>query len=70
MDTEKYKRSRDKDRIRQNLLNWAEVTALCVELRKSVLQIQSGIDDEEELIRMVFAEAVARKEKQWESMKH
>ena len=59
----------DQERMRGNLLAWADITALCLELKKSVLRAQYGIDDDEELTRMVFAEAVARKEQQWESMK-
>ena len=55
--------------MRQNLLAWADITALCVELRKAVLKAQTGITADEELTRMVFAEAVARKEQAWEAMK-
>ena len=62
-------RLHDQERMRSNLLAWADITALCLELRKSVLKAKYGIDDDEELTRMVFAEAVARKEQQWESMK-
>ncbi|MDY0091978.1 MAG: hypothetical protein RBT80_04690 [Candidatus Vecturithrix sp.] len=43
--------------------------ALCLKLRKSVLKAKYGIDDDEKLMWMVSAEAVARMEQQWESMK-
>ncbi len=59
----------DPKRIERNLLDWAEITALCIELRKSVLKMKHGIKDDEELTRMVFAEAVARKEQQWKTMR-
>ncbi|MBD3305049.1 hypothetical protein GF339_01730 [candidate division KSB3 bacterium] len=68
MEDPQYKRCTDPDRLRRNLLAWAEITELCLELRKSVLKAQTGIEDDEELTRMVFAEAVARKENQWASM--
>ncbi len=55
--------------MRKNLMMWAEITALCLELRKSVLKTKYKTEDDEELTKMVFAEAVARKEKKWESMK-
>lgn len=59
----------DQERMRGNLLAWADITALCLELRKSALKAKYGIDDDEKLTWMVFVEAVARKEQQWESMK-
>ncbi len=59
----------NKERMRKNLMMWAEITALCLELRKSVLKTKYKTEDDEELTKMVFAEAVARKEKKWESMK-
>lgn len=58
----------DKEQISKNLMGWAEITALCIELRKSVLKAKYGIEDDEELTRMVFAEAVADKEKKWASL--
>jgi hypothetical protein len=69
MDSKTQKHPIDQERIRQNLLAWVDVTTLCIELRKSVLKAKYGIDDDEELTRMVFAEAVIRKEKAWKLMK-
>lgn len=60
----------DPERICRNLMAWADITALCIELRKSVLKAQYQIDDDEELTRMVFAETIARKEAAWNSMEH
>jgi hypothetical protein len=69
MSSKKQKHRIDEERIRQNLMAWVDVTTLCIELRKSVLKAKYSIDDDEELTRMVFAEAVTRKEKAWKFMK-
>jgi hypothetical protein len=55
----------DPERMCRNLATWAELTALCIELRKSVLRAQTGVDDDEELTRLAFAEAVRLKEQKW-----
>jgi hypothetical protein len=68
MPQKHQKQSTDKERIRQNLIAWADITALCIEIRKSVLKAKHGIEDDEELTRMVFAEVVANKEKTWRLM--
>jgi hypothetical protein len=70
MASDQYKRSTDPEHIRQNLKAWADITALCIELRKSVLKAKYGIEDDEELTRMVFAEAVVKKEQKWKSTGH
>jgi hypothetical protein len=62
------KRSTDTERICQNLMAWADITALCLELRKSFLKAKYGIEDDEELTRIVFAEAIVNKERKWKSM--
>ena len=56
--------------MRKNLIAWADITALCLELRKSVLKAEYGVEDDEELTKMVFAEAVANKEKKWKLVTH
>jgi len=64
------KRIADREHCFKNIMAWAEITALCLELRKSVLKRKRGIDDDEELTRMVFSEIVLMKEKKWESVNH
>lgn len=56
------------EQIQRNLTAWADITAICIELRKAVLKTQYGIEDDAELTRMVFTEAVARKEAAWDSI--
>ena len=52
------------ERIEQNLRAWADITSLCIDLRKSVLRAKLGVDDDSELVRLVFRESLA-KEKKW-----
>ncbi len=53
------------ERIEQNLRAWADITSLCIDLRKSVLRAKLGVDDDSELVRLVFRESVLAKEKKW-----
>lgn len=62
------KRLYDSERLRRNIQTWAEVTDLCLELRKAVLKAKIGIGDDAELTRRVLAEIVAIKEKEWTLM--
>jgi len=59
----------DKQRLSKNLEEWADITALCLELRKSYLKTKYGITDDEELTKMVFSEIVRNKERRWKSDK-
>lgn len=58
----------DPERLRCNIQAWAEVTNLCIELRKAILKAKTGIGDDAELTRRVLADIVVLKEKQWTLM--
>lgn len=55
----------DEESITNNLRSWADITRLCIDLRKSVIRDRDGIEDDEELVRRVFRESVLAKEKKW-----
>ncbi|MDM8550767.1 hypothetical protein QUF72_11840 [Desulfobacterales bacterium HSG2] len=63
------KRITDKERLSKNLGKWADITALCLELRKSYLKTKYGITDDGELTKRVFSEIVRNKERRWISDK-
>jgi hypothetical protein len=55
----------DEGSITRNLGSWADITRLCIDLRKSVIRDRDGVEDDEELVRRVFRESVLAKEKKW-----
>ena len=48
---------------------WPDITAFCFELRKSFLKSKYSSMDDNTLIKKLFAEIVANKEKKWTSKK-
>ena len=59
-----------KKRLSKNLMAWPDITAFCMELRKSFLKSKCSDMDDKDLIKKLFAEIVANKEKNWTSKKH
>jgi len=59
-----------KERLSKNLMAWPDITAFCMELRKSFLKSKCSDMDDKDLIKKLFAEIVANKEKNWTSKKH
>ena len=59
-----------KERLSKNLMAWPDITAFCMELRKSFLKSKCSDMDDNDLIKKLFAEIVANKEKNWTSKKH
>ncbi len=59
-----------KERLSKNLMAWPDITAFCLELRKSFLKSKRSDMDDKDLIKKLFAESVANKEKIWKSKKH
>lgn len=59
-----------KERLSKNLMAWPDITAFCLELRKSFLKLRHTSMDEKNLIKKLFAENVANKEKNWISKRH
>jgi hypothetical protein len=59
-----------KERLSKNLMAWPDITAFCLELRKSFLKSRHTSMDNNDLIRKLFAENVANKEKNWISKRH
>jgi hypothetical protein len=59
-----------KERLSKNLMAWPDITAFCLELRKSFLKSKYSFMDDNALIKKLFAEIVANKEKKWTSKKH
>ena len=59
-----------KERLSKNLMAWPDITAFCLELRKSFLKSRHTSMDNNDLIRKLFAENVANKEKKWASKRH
>ncbi len=51
------------ERLSKNLMDWPEITAFCLELRKSFLKLKYSDMDDKDLIKKIFAEIVAMKEK-------
>jgi len=64
------KNSRLKERLSKNLMAWPDITAFCLELRKSFLKSRYSSMDDNNLTKEVFAEIVANKEKNWTSKRH
>jgi len=59
-----------RERLSKNLMAWPDITAFCLELRKSFLKSRHTSMDNNDLIRKLFAENVANKEKNWISKRH
>ena len=59
----------NKERLSNNLMAWPEITAFCLELRKSFLRAKYDSIEENELTKKLFSEIVAKKEKKWTSKK-
>jgi hypothetical protein len=59
-----------KERLSKNLMTWPGITAFCLELRKSFLKSKYSSMDDNALIKKLFAEIVANKEKKWTSKRH
>ena len=58
------------ERLSKNLMEWPELTAFCLELRKSFLKSKYSAMADNDLIKKIFKEIVAMKEKNWESKRH
>jgi hypothetical protein len=58
------------ERLSKNLMKWPELTAFCLELRKSFLRSKYNSMADNDLINKIFTEIVAIKEKQWASKRH
>ena len=58
------------ERLSKNLMDWPEITAFCLELRKSFLKSKYSSMDDNNLINKIFSEIVAMKEKKWASKRH
>ena len=58
------------ERLSKNLMDWPEITAFCIELRKSFLKSKYGAMTDKDLINKIFTENVAMKEKKWASKRH
>ena len=56
-----------KERLSKNLMAWPDITAFCFELRKSFLKSRDTSMNDNNLIKELFAEIVANKEKNWTS---
>jgi len=54
-----------KERLSKNLMAWPDITAFFMELRKSFLKSKCSDMDDKDLIKKLFAEIVANKEKNW-----
>ena len=59
-----------KERLSKNLMAWSDITAFCLELRKSYLKSKYGSIDDNDLIKKLFAEIVKNKEKNWTLNRH
>ena len=59
-----------KERLSKNLMAWPDITAFCLELRKSFLKSKYSSMDDNALIKKLFAEIVANKEKKWTLKRH
>ena len=53
------------ERLSKNLMDWPEITAFCLELRKSFLKSKYSAMTDKDLINKIFTEIVAMKEKKW-----
>ena len=60
----------NKERLSNNLMAWPEITAFCLELRKSFLREKYRPIEDKELTTRLFSEIVAKKEKKWTLKKH
>jgi hypothetical protein len=58
------------ERLSKNLMDWPEITAFCLELRKSFLKSKYSAMTDNDLIKKIFTEIVAMKEKKWTSKRH
>jgi hypothetical protein len=59
----------NKKQLSNNLMAWPDITAFCLELRKSFLKAKYGSIEEKALTIKLFSEIVAKKEKKWTSKK-
>jgi hypothetical protein len=58
------------ERLSKNLMAWSDITAFCLELRKSYLKSKYSSMDDNDLIKKLFAEIVTNKEKNWTLNRH
>jgi len=58
------------ERLSKNLMAWPDITAFCLELRKSFLKSRYPSMDDNNLIKKIFSEIVDMKEKKWASKRH
>ena len=58
------------ERLSKNLMKWPEITAFCLELRLSFLKSKNCDGNDKDLMKKIFEDIVAMKEKQWESKRH
>jgi len=58
------------ERLSKNLMAWPDITAFCLELRKSFLKSRYSSMDDNNLTKKLFGEIVANKEKNWTSKRH
>ena len=58
------------ERFSKNLMAWPEITAFCLELRLSFLKSKDNAMDDKELIKKIFEDSVAMKEKKWKSKRY
>jgi hypothetical protein len=58
------------ERLSKNLMKWPELTAFCLDLRKSFLRSKYSVMADKDLTKKIFAEIVAMKEKKWASKRH
>jgi len=58
------------ERLSKNLMNWPEITAFCLELRLSYLKSKESAVTDNDLIKKIFEEIVAMKEKKWDLKRH
>ncbi len=59
-----------KKRLSKNLMAWPDITALCLELRKSFLKNKFPSMNDRDLAKKIFSEVASNKEKSWTSKKH
>ncbi len=55
------------NQVSKNLMAWSDLTAFCLELRKSFLKTKYASMDDTSLIKKIFSEVVANKENNWTS---
>lgn len=58
------------NQVSKNLMAWSDLTAFCLELRKSFLKTKHASLDDKALIKKIFSEVITNKEKNWTSKRH